>query len=138
MKPIVGPPEGQGMATRGRSPTKGRERWPRSARLLKRGEFQKVYTTGRRVSTPLFAAFLLRTESPTSRVGLTVSRALGGAVKRNRIRRRMREAVRKHYMEIGPGWNIVFNPRRTVLEAESQALEREVGRLFGTLRASKS
>jgi ribonuclease P protein component len=63
-------------------------------------------------------------------VGFTVPRALGGSVIRNRIKRRMREAVRSRLSALGPGWCIVFNPRRAALEAPLTALTREVDRLF--------
>ncbi len=114
-----------------------RRAWPREARILKRSEFQQVYSRGRRHSTPLFAAFLLETASPGARVGITAPRALGNAVCRNRIRRRLREAVRLNFDRIGAGWNIVLNPRRAVLEVEFSALEREVSRLFRSLSKSK-
>jgi len=69
-------------------------------------------------------------ETP-SRFGITVSRKLGQATVRNRIRRRTREVLRRHLQELGNGWDIVINPRRTVLEAEFAVLEEE---LIGQLR----
>jgi ribonuclease P protein component len=63
-------------------------------------------------------------------VGFTVPRALGKAVVRNRIKRRVREAVRFHLNQLSPAWSIVINPRRTVLDAPLPDLEREVERLF--------
>jgi ribonuclease P protein component len=69
-------------------------------------------------------------------VGFTVSRAMGNSVVRNRMRRRMREAVRLHLGEIGMKWRIVFNPRRPILTVASDALEREVGRLVAQCKNS--
>ena len=108
--------------------------WPRQARLLRRSEFEQVYAAGRRYSSPFFSAFLLKTGAPTSKVGLTASKALGKATRRNRIKRRLREAARLHLPEIAPGWNIVFNPKRAVLNADFAGLEQEVSRLFGWLQ----
>jgi ribonuclease P protein component len=65
-----------------------------------------------------------------------VPRALGNAVVRNRIRRRVREAVRQHLDRLSPQWSIVINPRRKALDAPMPELEREVEKLF--LRCSGS
>jgi len=69
------------------------------------------------------------------RVGLTAGRVLGGAVERNRIRRRMREAVRLHLQELPPHVDVVLHPRRTVLEIEFARLEGEVARIFSHVAA---
>jgi ribonuclease P protein component len=52
------------------------------------------------------------------RLGVTIPRAVGGAVVRNRIKRRIREGFRLHRSELAPQWDIVLNPRRAVLQAE--------------------
>ncbi len=52
---------------------------------------------------------------------------------RNRIKRRLREAVRLRLAALPPGWDVVFNPRRTVLDADFERLGAEVGRLFRTI-----
>lgn len=75
-------------------------------------------------------------EDPASaypRVGLTAGRVLGGAVERNRIRRRMKEAVRMHLSELPPRVDVVLHPRRMVLEIEFARLEREVARVFASV-----
>ena len=79
-----------------------------------------------------FAAFCLREngEERPARFGFTVPRALGKAVQRNRMKRRMREAVRSQLEFVPANWALVFNPRRTVLDAPFEDLCREVGRIF--------
>lgn len=84
-----------------------------------------------------FAAFCRKrvpTEIPVGvcepRFGFTTPKALGKAVVRNRIKRRMREAVRLGKYQLNPEWEIVFNPRRSVLEAQFPNLIVEVERLF--------
>ena len=64
------------------------------------------------------------------RIGLTVSRALGGAVDRNRMRRRMREAVRATRPLETPPIDVVINPKRLVLKVGFEILVKEVDRAF--------
>jgi ribonuclease P protein component len=79
----------------------------------------------------LFAAFCLRREDAGGpRIGFTTPRALGNSVVRNRIKRRMREAVRLQLAILEPQWEIVINPRRKALTAPFEELAREVQRLF--------
>jgi len=73
----------------------------------------------------LFAAFCLaRPAGETPRLGVTCTKALGGAVVRNRIKRRLREAFRLHRAAVPGCWDIVLNPRRTAIEAPFADLER--------------
>jgi len=98
---------------------------------LRSTDFRRIYDTGSRFSGPYFAAFCIREPQPDGpRIGFTTPRALGKAVARNRIRRRVREAVRLHLEQLSPEWSIVFNPRRKAMEAPFPDLEREVERLF--------
>lgn len=107
--------------------------FPKSSRILKNRDFRRVYDEGVRFTTRLFAAFYLDTADSArttgARVGFTVPRALGKAVKRNRIRRRMREAVRLELPALGPQWDIVINPRRAVLDAPFDEMRSEVRKL---------
>jgi ribonuclease P protein component len=85
----------------------------------------------------LFAAFCVQEpQADGPRIGFTTPRALGKAVVRNRIRRRVREAVRLHLDQLSPEWSIVFNPRRKSMAAPFPELEREIVRLFQRCSAS--
>ena len=64
------------------------------------------------------------------RIGFTVPRAVGKAVARNRIKRRLREAVRCSLDRLNPQWSIVINPRLKALSAPMPELQREIERLF--------
>ncbi len=101
-------------------------------RILRSAEFRKVYQTGVRVTFRHFAAFCLATpgSGSPSRYGFTLPRAVGNAVKRNRIRRRFREAVSAHLDMLPQDWTIVVNPRRTALDAPFAELSNDVSRLF--------
>jgi len=65
-----------------------------------------------------------------ARVGFTVSKALGGAVQRNRIRRRLREAVRLGNFSTGVGVDVVINPKRSAMTADFGELQGEVAKAF--------
>lgn len=117
--------------------------FPKSVRLLRSSDFRKVYDHGTRYSCPLFAAFCLAEPDVTATgrraVGFTTPKGLGKAVKRNRMRRRVREAARLELASLSAGWSIVFNPRRKVLDCIFTDLRHEVKRLFircGTSPAS--
>jgi ribonuclease P protein component len=104
--------------------------FPREARLVRRGEFDAVYRTGKRRSSSHYTVFFRANELPLSRFGFSIKKALGGAVVRNRIRRRMREIVRCHRLEIPAGWDIVIHPKGTVAQAAFPALTADLLRLL--------
>lgn len=111
--------------------------YPTSCRLLRSADFRKVYEQGVRFQTPHFAAFYLRVTSPEARLGFTTPRALGKAVIRNRIKRRLREQVRLELLPVLEAqWWIVFNPRRAVVDATVADLKTSVHKLRDRLARS--
>ncbi len=110
----------------------GKERlnFPREARLVRRGEFDAVYRAGQRRSSSHFTVFFRANELPQSRFGVSIKKALGGAVVRNRIRRRLREIVRCHRGEIPVGWDIVIHPKSAAAKALFATLSTDLLRLL--------
>lgn len=116
-----------------------RRTYPRSIRLLRHADFELVYKHGQRYFSASMTVFYLQrrpqseakgSEVQGFRIGFTVSRALGGAVQRNRMRRRLREAVRLNRPESTPDVDVVINPKKVVLTAEFESLVNEVRRAF--------
>jgi ribonuclease P protein component len=108
-----------------------RARFPSSARLLRHSDFERVYKQGRRHFAAHLTAFYLRREGSVGlRVGFTVGRVLGNAVERNRIKRRLREAVRLHWPTAALPVDVVINPKKSVLKLEFSALGEELSRAF--------
>lgn len=97
---------------------------------MRRGEFDAVYRAGRRRSSSHFTVFLRANELPESRFGVSIKKALGGAVVRNRMRRRLREIVRCRRSEIPAGWDIVIHPKSAVDKAPFAELAEELLRLL--------
>lgn len=104
--------------------------FPRAARLLKHSDFERVYKQGRRHFSPHMTVFFLRQAEGGARIGFTVGRVLGGAVARNRIKRRLREAVRMHRGRLKGAVDVVVNPKKSVLTVEFPILLEEVNRAF--------
>lgn len=104
--------------------------YPREARLVQKAQFDAVYRTGKRRSSSYFTAFLRANDLPHSRFGFSIKKELGGAVVRNRIRRRMREIVRSHRLEISAGWDIVIHPKSKVARAPFGEITADLLRLL--------
>jgi len=111
-------------------PSERQQRLPKLARLVRTADYRKVYSEGRRRNLGLLVAIARSTGEQPSRIGLTVPRAFGGAVDRNRIKRRLREVVRRHGAGLAPGWDIVFHPRTEAKEAKFADLEAVVREYF--------
>ncbi|HEY1272226.1 MAG TPA: ribonuclease P protein component [Terriglobales bacterium] len=113
----------------------GDNKFPRSVRLLRHADFESVYEKGRRLfSSNLTVFYQPRPGGEGLRVGFTVSRALGGAVVRNRMKRRLREAVRLRRPEANIPVDIVINPKKSLLLARFEDLLKEVGRAFEVIQ----
>ena len=114
-------------------PTKHGQTFPREARLVRKSEFDAVYSPGKRRSNAHFTVFLRANELPLSRFGFSIKKALGGAVVRNRMRRRLREIVRsiaRRYQQDGTSSFTRSVPSR---KAPFAALTAEFLRLLKSL-----
>ena len=118
----------------------GKNTFPRVARLLRHADFESVYKQGRRHFSPAMTVFYLQRQANPSgskapvaqglRIGFTVGRALGGAVQRNRMKRRLREAVRLSKPWPAANVDVVINPKKTVLTLGFDAVLNELRQAF--------
>jgi ribonuclease P protein component len=124
----------------------------KGVRLRRHADYQRAYAASRKKQSASMSWFLAprlarssETKSATNleifpgtllqqpagpRVGLTAGKVLGKAHERNRVKRRMREALRRHVDLLPPGCDLIFHPRRTVLTIEFAKLEAEIVRIL--------
>jgi ribonuclease P protein component len=132
--------EQQDQSTRISAEKPEQARWCRTNRLRTANDFQRVRRRGRTAHGRLltiayaFAEAAAQGEKPPTRIGFSVSRRVGGAVTRNRVKRRLREIVRKRLSHVAPGCDIVITARASAAEAEYGALEVDVRETFSRAR----
>jgi ribonuclease P protein component len=105
----------------------------RGVRLRRHGDYVKAYAASRKRQSASMSWFLAPRAvdaASAARVGLTVGKVLGKAHERNRIKRRMREALRRHVNLLPAGCDLIFHPRRSVLTLEFAKLEAEIVRIL--------
>lgn len=99
-------------------------------RLKRSADFQRVQGHGRRIRTPHLLLVAAVGEGVCTRVGWAVSRKVGGAVQRNRVKRWLREATRAARPPASGPWDLVLIPRSEAVDAGLRVLSAEVAELF--------
>jgi ribonuclease P protein component len=128
----------QGSSAVNEPPASSARKFPRSSRLLKHADFQTVYKQGRKHFSGNMVVFYCQSTRPGGpRVGFTVGKVLGGAVERNRIRRRMRAAVSRHLATLARPLDVVLHPRKSVLTMNFAQLEAEIAQVFAAVERGK-
>ncbi|HEX5446761.1 MAG TPA: ribonuclease P protein component [Pirellulales bacterium] len=87
------------------------QRFPPELRLRRKADFERVYRRRRSVGDELLVVYGCENDLPHPRLGLSVSRKVGGAVVRNRWKRLLREAFRMHRSELPSGIDLIVSPR---------------------------
>ncbi|MBR0040231.1 MAG: ribonuclease P protein component [Oscillospiraceae bacterium] len=109
--------------------------------LKKNSDFRRLYAKGKSCANRCLAVYCRRSGRGVNRMGYTVSARLGGAVVRNRVRRRLREIARLSAPELKTGWDIVVVARMRAVEASYAELEsayRDACRKLGLMREEES
>jgi ribonuclease P protein component len=100
----------------------------REQRLRREREFAAVYRQGRSWSNQMLALRVLPSTLPQSRFGFAVGKRVGKAVVRNKVKRRLREAVRA--LQPANGWDVVIVARPPAAEADFAGLRGALASLF--------
>ena len=99
--------------------------------LRRRADFETIGRHGTARSTPLLVLRWMRTDRAETRIGLSTPRTLGGAVQRNRVRRRLRALLRERLGNgIGPGWDLLLIARPAASEASHAELAAAIDGLL--------
>jgi ribonuclease P protein component len=103
----------------------GDQRLRPAERLQRPSDYQRVFQHGTKLVASVFVLYVLPTSAPRSRLGLAVSRRIGGAVVRNRVKRRLRELFRRHKLLLCPACDVVFVARQGAAEASLEEYTRQ-------------
>ena len=101
--------------------------------LQKNHEFKRLYNKGKSAASQCAVVYVRRNGRAYSRLGITVSTKIGGAVQRNRIRRRLKEIYRLSEGKLAPGHDIVIVARTRSRYASYKEIESSVLALFRKL-----
>lgn len=114
-----------------------RYRFPRARRLRTRTEFQQIYQQGQLHRDEHFRIFYVK-KAPTEpgRLGLSVSKKLGKAHERNRVKRLLRETFRLH-PELTQGLDLIVQPREIAMSLENSQLRQRFLRALQALACTK-
>jgi len=102
----------------------------RDHRLTERSQFQQIRRNGNCWSDRLLVICVLPNGLPISRFGFSVSKRVGRAVVRNRVRRRASEVVRLRLLDIVPGYDVVFIAKVPIAQAAYTQIESSIERLL--------
>jgi ribonuclease P protein component len=92
-------------------------------------EFQRVVERGERKTLNTVTVYMLPTRSEETRIGISISKRIGNSVKRNKLKRRVREAIKENAPLLPAGMDIVIVARRGPSEASFQEIEEDIKQL---------
>lgn len=107
------------------------ESFSRDHRLRKSGEFKLVFSRGRRTATRYFVIYTLPNRLPFSRLGIQVKAKIANAVRRNSIKRMVREVFRKNKSEFTQPVDLIFIANKDILLLDYHAFENEFKHAVG-------
>ena len=103
-------------------------------RVQRRAEFKRIQSRGQRLHTRSFIVILLPRSDTRNRVGITVTKKIGTAVRRNRVKRLVREVFRQHRELFPRGCDVVFIAKRGAPDLDFRAVHQQVSGLRGAMR----
>ncbi|HIJ64751.1 MAG TPA: ribonuclease P protein component [Candidatus Hydrogenedentes bacterium] len=108
----------------------GQHKFPRHERLTRKRDFAEAYARGAKRVGRDFIGYVVRREGQGRKFGCAVSRKIGGAVVRNRVKRYLREAYRTHRNEFADDAHLVVVARPSAAKLSYHQCEAAMKRLF--------
>ncbi|MFP4104788.1 MAG: ribonuclease P protein component [Phycisphaerae bacterium] len=105
-------------------------RFDKQLRIKKRDDLDRVFSRGQRINDRYLTVFAVQNGLTFSRGGVAVSKRHGGAVRRNRLKRLCREAIRHVLPDLPEGWDVMVIPRAG-RNLRAERLEESLRRLSG-------
>lgn len=99
-------------------------------RLRKRREFSYIYKRGRSLANSCLVLIYKKKKGNVTRVGFSISKKFGNAVKRNRIKRQLREIYSHRLNDIKSGYDLIFIVRKGARDADFHELENKMDNLL--------
>ena len=106
-------------------------------RLRKSKDFKKVYNNGKSLATYNLVLYYYSNRTDKNRVGFSISKKIGNAVVRNKIKRRLREIIRIKE-NLKKGYDIIIIARKPVIRLDYKGMERDIDKLFKRANLYKS
>jgi len=113
-------------------------RYPKTSRLLKRSDYWTLFKNGAKCSRKHFLCFYTRARGDQNRLGITVSKKVGKAVSRNRIKRLCREFFRFNNRSLGGPWDVSLVARPSVAGASRQQALKSLEDIFKVIAGKQS
>ena len=99
-------------------------------RLRKRYQYQYIYKSGSFISEKAVTLHYVTSKTKCIKVGFAVTKKIGGAIKRNLIRRRLREIIRKHLINLKQNYNIIIVAKESILDVDFENLSKQIVNLL--------
>lgn len=104
--------------------------YPKSKRILKTSDYRQIYDEGKRLSNREFLLFCKEGAQANTRIGISVSKVVGKAAKRNYYKRILREILRTHYNKLLSGKDIVVVAKKEILNQSFGKIQESLLSLF--------
>ena len=100
--------------------------FPKAIRVRRSTDYRRIQGRGQKVRTRHLLVLSTRGRAPESRFGLTVSRKVGNAVRRNEVKRWLRESIRRRRRDLEGRWDVVFIATPRAAQAGFEAIDADV------------